>query len=275
MSPGLKRAVDPALVAEIRSARLAAPSQSYPSAGLGPSSYSKLGSSGTHVGLAAPFNSAPLGNPAGAASSHIGGASTPTYARAPNTNFDVPGQPERGSSFNWPPPAFGANTSLSSPVGPFLAPKLSPNIGTSAYGSASSALPAGVPPPTQQQQPEARHQFDVTARNLAATAPSVSASSRPTALAPPGLGGRRPLDATTFEQRWNALVPGYDIDGHHHPRAMPPEGDDSEDRLPWEGYEDVVNEDNCELFGLNDYLFDKYGGMLGFDAWYGDSDSEY
>ena len=56
---------------------------------------------------------------------------------------------------------------------------------------------------------------------------------------------------------------------------MPPEGDDSEDRLPWEGYEDVVNEDNCELFGLNDYLFDKYGGMLGFDAWYGDSDSEY
>ena len=47
-------------------------------------------------------------------------------------------------------------------------------------------------------------------------------------------------------------MPGYDIKGHYYPRAMSSE---NEGRPLWEGYEDVVNEDNFELLGLNDYLF--------------------
>lgn len=36
----------------------------------------------------------------------------------------------------------------------------------------------------------------------------------------------------------------------------------------WFGNEDVINEMNCEEFGMNEYCYEKYGGMLGFDAWY-------
>eukprot|EP00928_Gymnodinium_smaydae_P043260 TRINITY_DN29024_c0_g1_i1.p1 TRINITY_DN29024_c0_g1~~TRINITY_DN29024_c0_g1_i1.p1 ORF type:complete len:470 (-),score=59.00 TRINITY_DN29024_c0_g1_i1:435-1844(-) len=42
------------------------------------------------------------------------------------------------------------------------------------------------------------------------------------------------------------------------------------ERSPWEGFEDIITEDNCHMFGLNDYVFDKYGGMMGFSSWFGD-----
>lgn len=43
---------------------------------------------------------------------------------------------------------------------------------------------------------------------------------------------------------------------------------------PWAGYEDVITEDNCHYFGINDYIFDKYGGMMGFTNWFGDDEVE-
>lgn len=58
-------------------------------------------------------------------------------------------------------------------------------------------------------------------------------------------------------------------------KAIPSEEDDDElspqpRRPPWEGFEDFITEDNCEMFGLNDYVFEKYGGMMGFSSWYGE-----
>ncbi len=77
-------------------------------------------------------------------------------------------------------------------------------------------------------------------------------------------------------------VPGHDSDC------------DSDEHLkgaPWEGHEDEVNEDNCDEFGqlssschfieivnktgfcfgawgLSDYIYDEYGGMMGSSQWY-------
>ncbi len=36
----------------------------------------------------------------------------------------------------------------------------------------------------------------------------------------------------------------------------------------WDGHEEEMNEDNCEDFGLNDYLYKKYGGMMGLSKGY-------
>ena len=36
----------------------------------------------------------------------------------------------------------------------------------------------------------------------------------------------------------------------------------------WEGNEHLVNIDNCEQYGLNDYLYEKYGGMMGLSSWF-------
>jgi hypothetical protein len=41
----------------------------------------------------------------------------------------------------------------------------------------------------------------------------------------------------------------------------------------WDGNEHLVTALNCEQFGLNDYLYDKYGGMMGIDSWF-DGDGE-
>ncbi|CAE8598190.1 unnamed protein product [Polarella glacialis] len=44
----------------------------------------------------------------------------------------------------------------------------------------------------------------------------------------------------------------------------------SDSRAPWKGFEDVITEDNCHMFGINEYIYDKYGGMMGFSNWFGD-----
>ena len=41
----------------------------------------------------------------------------------------------------------------------------------------------------------------------------------------------------------------------------------------WLGNEDLVTRENCEHFGMNDYLFDKYGMAMGLDHWWDDVDT--
>ncbi len=41
-----------------------------------------------------------------------------------------------------------------------------------------------------------------------------------------------------------------------------------DDGPPWRGFEDFVNIYNCEAFGLNEYVYEKYGDAMGFSAWF-------
>lgn len=55
---------------------------------------------------------------------------------------------------------------------------------------------------------------------------------------------------------------------YHRDRATSSDTTTDSARKHWYGNEHLVNEMNCEDYGLNDYCYDKYGGMMGFDAWF-------
>jgi len=48
---------------------------------------------------------------------------------------------------------------------------------------------------------------------------------------------------------------------------------DPQKHTHWLGNEDLVTRENCEHFGMNDYLFDKYGMAMGLDHWWDDVDT--
>jgi len=48
---------------------------------------------------------------------------------------------------------------------------------------------------------------------------------------------------------------------------------DPQEHPHWFGNEDLVTRENCEHFGMNDYLFDKYGQSMGLDHWWDDVDT--
>jgi hypothetical protein len=55
--------------------------------------------------------------------------------------------------------------------------------------------------------------------------------------------------------------------------SVPPAGSREEPpaaRRHWVGNESVINIANCEEYGMNDYVYEKYGGMMGIDSWFGD-----
>ena len=45
---------------------------------------------------------------------------------------------------------------------------------------------------------------------------------------------------------------------------------DPEQHPHWQGNEQLVTRENCEHFGMNDYLFDKYGMAMGLTSWWDD-----
>ena len=48
------------------------------------------------------------------------------------------------------------------------------------------------------------------------------------------------------------------------------ERDQTSSTRSWIGNEHLVTRDNCEAFGMDDYLFDKYGMAMGLDHWWDD-----
>ena len=45
--------------------------------------------------------------------------------------------------------------------------------------------------------------------------------------------------------------------------------------LSYIGNEHLVTENNCEVFSMNGYLFEKYGMMFGLDHWWDGYGEEY